>query len=338
MDLSRQLNIQIVWKLLAVVFILLTGAVSAVEAEPTRDDNCPSARELRLPMSCWTDACASPKAVVVMIHGLLLHAKSFDVLGKTLASQGFVVVAPDLRGCGRWRTSGSDYQPSRLLDHQRSYEDILALTHKMKTEHPGLPIFLVGESMGAALAIQVGATEPDLVNGLVLASPAIKGQVAILPKALYSAMKLFSNPRREIDLSTYVKNCSSDDPRVPDEIFNDPLARRGLSLRELVRSLNTVKLTLKLVKRIPPQVPVLVIQGSADRTLKANAVILLLARLRSVDQTVKWFPGRGHVLLETGYIQPVMQEVVGSWLSHQAALTRGYHAASVPQDSKHEME
>ena len=338
MDLLRHLHIGKVWKLLTVALILLVGAVNRVQAEPTRDDNCPTAHELGLPLSCWTDASVQPKAVVVLIHGLLLHAKSFDVLGKNLASQGFIVVAPDLRGCGRWRTPTSEYQQSPKLDHERSCEDILAITHKMKAEYPGLPVFLVGESMGAALAIHVGANQPELINGLVLSSPAIKGQVAILPKAVYSAMKLFSNPHREIDLSTYVKHCSSDDPRVPQEIFNDPLARTGLSMRELLRSRNTVKQTLKLVSRIPPQVPVLVIQGSADRTLKANAVMLLLTRLRSVDQTVKWFPGRGHVLLETGYIQPVTEEVVESWLSHQASLSRGYHSASVPQEHRHAME
>ncbi len=327
-------NVQTVGKLLAVLLALLIVTPQSVWAEPSRDDHCAPARDLRLPLSFWADTAVSPKAVVVLIHGLLLHAKSFDVLGKTLASEGFVVIAPDLRGCGRWRTESSGDQASKELDHERSYKDIVAVAHRMQTDYPGLPIFLVGESMGASLAIRVAANEPEVVSGLVLSSPAIKGRVAILPKAVYSAMKLFSNPNREIDLSTYVKHCSSDDPRVSDEIFNDPLARTGLSVRELLRSFNTVKVTLKLVKRIPPQVPVLVIQGSADRTLKANAVMLLLARLKSADQTVKWFPGRGHVLLETGYIAPVTQEVVESWLLHQTSLTRGYHAATVPIDGR----
>ena len=69
------------------------------------------------------------------------------------------------------------------------------------------------------------------------------------------------------------------------------------------------------VSEIPNNKPVLVIQGGADRCIKASAVMVLLANLQSTDQTVKWFHERGHILLETAFIKPDTMAAVVNWLN-----------------------
>lgn len=317
-------------RLLAALAALIVCLPQAALAEPGRADESEVSRATQLPLSLWTDAQVRPRGVVIAIHGLLMHGLAYDAMARTLASRGFVVVAPDLRGCGRWLLAERAADRSRLLNYERSYRDIVAIARRLKADYPGLPLFLVGESMGADLAIRVAAQEPDLVSGLVLASPAIKGRLLILPRVFYEVVSVASHPLRAVDLTPYVRRCASDDPRVPEEILSDPLARKRLSVLELWRSLSTVKRTLCLVKQIRPATPVLVIQGSADRTLKANAVMLLLARLRSVDQTIKWFPDRGHILLETAYLRPATMQVVEGWLDSHVGPQDAYQAASHP--------
>ena len=60
--------------------------------------------------------------------------------------------------------------------------------------------------------------------------------------------------------------------------------------------------------------PVLIIQGDQDRMLKCNGVVTLISRLKSTDQTVRWFSGIGHILIETDHILPETIMTLRSWL------------------------
>jgi len=62
--------------------------------------------------------------------------------------------------------------------------------------------------------------------------------------------------------------------------------------------------------------PVLIIQGDNDRMLNSNGVVSLMSQLKSRDQTVRWFPGKGHLLLETPHIMPETVQTVSVWLTN----------------------
>lgn len=307
-----------------VALVIFVFCLNSAQADIVCNDNSTISHELQLPLCQWTDTEATPQAVVVAVHGLIMHGTAYDALGRALASQGFVVVAPDLRGYGQWYHGPNVPKKERAVSYETSYKDVVRITERLHLDYPNLPVFLIGESLGADIVIRVASTHPGMVNGLVLSSPAIKHRLVVLPRMLAEAGLLMANPRRQIDLSPYIKYASSEDPRVRNEILNDPLARKNLSVRELLKSLATMKATLGFVRRISPATPVLVIQGNADRTLKANAVVLLLSRLKSTDQTVKWFPHSGHVLLETAYLQPFALETVQGWLKQHIRQTPLY--------------
>jgi alpha-beta hydrolase superfamily lysophospholipase len=200
-------------------------------------------------------------------------------------------------------------------------------------------VFYIGESLGADMVLRVASTRPDLVSGLILSSPAIKSRKCLftVPNIPAEGACIAVNYRHKVDMAPYIRRFSSEDPDIRKEILEDPLTRQRLSAYELLRTLHTARATLPQAAKIPQHIPVLIIQGNQDRTLKANAVVLLLERLRCTDQTVKWFPGRGHVLLETAHLQPMVVETITAWLqqhakAQQAALSILEHPHAVKLD------
>jgi len=81
-----------------------------------------------------------------------------------------------------------------------------------------------------------------------------------------------------------------------------------------LKTIHTLKPCLSYAEKIPKTMPVLIIQGDKDRMLNCKAVVSLVKHLRTEDRTVKWFANRGHLLLETAYLQNDTLNVVDSWL------------------------
>ena len=91
--------------------------------------------------------------------------------------------------------------------------------------------------------------------------------------------------------------------------------RKSLSLKELYRTAKEINRNIKYADSVPSDIPVLVIQGDKDRMVKSNGAALLLSHLKSKDQTVKWFGGKGHLLLETPLITEDTMNVVQEWIN-----------------------
>lgn len=298
-------------------------AQSTGDSDICYDEDGAFGKQLSLPIYHWWRQGYAPKAAVIAVHGLIMHGRSFDTMARTLVGEGFEVFATDLRGHGRSMSAQHTYCRShddcrQKIDYERSYDDVVQIAQCLRTRNPGVPIFAVGESLGGAMIIRLAAKHPDLLDGLVLSAPAIKRHSFIDPYMVANGALLLSNPRAQLDLMPFVRKFASDDPRVIAEKEEDPLLRRRLNAAELMQSSLVVRKTITFVEEIPTAMPVLVIQGGADRCIKANAIILLLAHLRSADQTVKWFHQRGHILLETAYVKPDTMDAVLSWLMAHA--------------------
>ena len=295
-------------------------AFSAEPAAPVAyEENGQISHDLHVPIYSWTQVNAHPRGVVLAVHGLAMHGKSYAAVGKKLAGLGYAVYSLDLRGYGRCNADDHDFcvQPDckHRINYERSFEDVVRTARCLREMYPTLPLFGVGESLGGAMMIRLSATNPELVDGLILSAPAIKHHTPFLdPYLVADAGLVLTNPRKQLDLTPFFRRFCSDDPRIVEETQNDPLVRRHLSAYELMQSSQTVRKTVSYIDKIPKNTPVLVIQGSADRCVKANAVMVLLSRLRSTDQTVKWFAERGHILLETAYVKPDTMDAVVGWL------------------------
>lgn len=278
--------------------------------------------DLNMPVYEWKATGQQPKGVVLALHGLSLHGMSYDSLARSLVEDGYAVYSTDMRGYGRLTKQHpheycSDHDCKQKVNYEKSSQDISKLAERLKSDNPRVPLFVIGESLGGHMAVRVASKLPDVVDGIVLSAPAIKAHTFIdahMPVAL-NEMMLLTNFHKQVSILPYVKRYASDDPKIVKELVNDPMLRKKLTLTELLQSRSAVYKTLSYVPGMKPNLPILVIQGTDDRCVQANAVDLLTKKFHSDDTQVQMFNKRGHILIETAFIKPDTMNTVVSWLN-----------------------
>lgn len=112
----------------------------------------------------------TPVAAVQIAHGAVEHALRYDHFAQYLADNGFAVYANDHRGHGK--TAGSPENVAYLGEKSggflQSVEDMHLLTVHIREAHPGLPVFLMGHSMGSLMARVYASRWGTELHGLVL--------------------------------------------------------------------------------------------------------------------------------------------------------------------------
>ncbi len=125
----------------------------------------------RLPFQRWggerSASTGHPQIVVLGLHGFNDYSQAFEPLGKHLAEVGITTYAFDQRGFGRTR------QPGRWHGSAQLIADLRTLIALLRARHPQARLILVGESMGAAVALAADAEAPLDIDGLVLIAPAV---------------------------------------------------------------------------------------------------------------------------------------------------------------------
>lgn len=121
-----------------------------------------------LPLKRWPPYSGSAKAVLIAVHGFNDYSNFFQQPAQYFRARGIISYAYDQRGFG-----GS---PQRgLWSGVDAYiRDLELFIQLVRQQHPGLPIFLLGESMGGAIVMLTAArhSNPPLA-GIILAAPAV---------------------------------------------------------------------------------------------------------------------------------------------------------------------
>lgn len=124
---------------------------------------------LALPLTAWHPD-GPPTAVVLALHGFNDYRQAFDLPGRALARAGIVTYAYDQRGFGAAPKTGVWPGTEALV------ADALAAARLVRQRHPGLPLYLMGESMGGAVALIADVRAPVAPDGLILVAPAVWGR------------------------------------------------------------------------------------------------------------------------------------------------------------------
>ncbi len=152
---------------------LLAGCVSFPDAPPRTvtpaivGDRIISADGANLGLTIWT--AAEPVAALVAVHGMNDYAGAFSYAGPCWAERGISVYAYDQRGFGRSPNFG------RWAGGEAMKQDLRSVIIAVRAENPGLPLYVVGHSMGAAVILAAMKDEPLDVDGVILAAPGIWG-------------------------------------------------------------------------------------------------------------------------------------------------------------------
>lgn len=278
----------------------------------------------------WRDATKPPKAVIVAVHGTTQHAGSFGVLAQHLVQQGFVFIALDLRGHGERYYKAFAGQPNFRVDYNKSADDLGELLNKTRSTYPGLPVFCIGESVGATVACYMSARYPKAADGIILCSPGSRPRCFNPLMVVPDFVKGITHLDEHMDVSRYIDKYSSDDKRVSDEMIADPLSRINLTPKEVLRTAFFIRTAPKAALSVDPNASYLVIQGEKDGIVSTSSTRDIFKNLTSEHKQLIEFKDAGHVLLGTSYLKPQVVDSVTNWLTNQTDLMRakviGLHA------------
>lgn len=127
----------------------------------------------RLNLHAWD--CASPRANIVLVHGLGEHVGRYALVASWLTARGFRCVGFDQRGHGL-----SDGPRGVIPTDDALQRDLELVVDAARA--PGSPLLLLGHSMGGAVVAQFVAQRRRPLDGIVMTSPALAADLSLLQR------------------------------------------------------------------------------------------------------------------------------------------------------------
>ena len=251
---------------------------------------------------------------MLCIHALGFSSKSYDDFGRRMAGAGIPTFALDVRGFGEWMK-----QPEEAhMDFEACLVDVEQAMKTLHKAYPGLPVFLVGESMGGAIAIQAASRYPDQVNGLISAVPSATSRAGgVMKTGTVVAFHTATSPTGKVDMSQVVVEGSTSDPVLRKKIEDDPANRMELSRKELAQFEKFMKAThdaAPLVERTPTMMLV----AYKDKLVTPSGSVDLFSEMTTPQKLLIGDGESGHLMLEEGQMTLEMERILKSWLNEKA--------------------
>jgi alpha-beta hydrolase superfamily lysophospholipase len=240
-----------------------------------------------------------------VVHGLGEHAGRYDTLARTLNAWGWSVRSYDQYGHGESDgPRGALPHPGRLLD------DLADLVESARVRNPGLPLVLLGHSMGGLVAASFVARTLQAVDLLVLSSPALATRLTPLQKLLMAVV-----PRVAPNLTVgngLDPQYLSHDKRVVQTYLNDPRVHDRISGR-LARFI-AEEGALVRSRAGSWKVPTLLMYAGDDRMVDPAGSEAFAAAAPPSVVTARRFDGLYHEIFNEAEAQPVY-ECLRQWLA-----------------------
>jgi alpha-beta hydrolase superfamily lysophospholipase/thioredoxin-like negative regulator of GroEL len=266
-----------------------------------------------IPCTSWVAPELVPWAAVLCIHGFTMDKNAYSNFGRRLSAVGIPTYAIDVRGFGSWQKAAGQNK----LNFAQAMDDIHEAIKAVHKAHPLVPLILVGESMGGALALQAAAEDQALLSGLVCSVPAKERHGARKENrkiAISAALKGFNRPT-DVGRSIVKQITTDDDLRA--ELESDPEARMDYSPKEMLQFQRFMNKTDKRAPEIN-KIPVLFLQGGSDHLVKVSGTAKSFEKIASTDKNFVLVGESEHLVLEAGQCADHTIDVVTSWIYEHA--------------------
>jgi acylglycerol lipase len=275
----------------------------------------------RLPYRSWLPAGA-PRAMLVVLHGFGDYSRNaFEIPAEIFVAQGIAVYAYDQRGFGasphRGYWAGSETLAA----------DAGIVTRALHARYPRAPIFLLGESMGAAVTLLAAARpDPPPVDGYVLMAPGLRGR-ATMSNFAKRTLEFVAHAIPAVGFSGSAPGFSpTDNEEAMRRWSEDPLTTKSFRVDAVYGLVNLMDDALAAAAQVRGRV--LVLYGGHDRIVPAPGIRGLMQTLPETPQRRFGFYLQGyHLLLRDKQRQMVGQDIVGWMLDPGAPLASGAEAA-----------
>jgi len=239
----------------------------------------------------WHDSQkTTPAAVVQVVHGMAEHAMRYKETAEFLVSQGFHVLANDHRGHGKTAHGKIPGHYSDMNGWELIFHDLTAVRGKINSLYPDCPVFMLGHSMGSFMTMQYMQTRGQDLCGVILSGS------NYIPATLAKSMRFIpwleakrQGRHGKSWLVDYLSFGSFNKPFKPNRTSFDWLSRDATQVDQYIldpmcgfRCTNQLWLDFlgglgqifdpAHLKKIPADLPVLIIGGSRDPISKVSGL------------------------------------------------------------------
>ncbi len=251
---------------------------------------------------------AAARGTAVIVHGLNEHGGRYAHVARMMAAAGIDTLAFDHRGFGR--SSGMRGDIPRFAHR---LDDVEWAVRSQRQRHPGVPLVLVGHSMGGLIAaryVQSGRPRPDL---LVLSGAAIDPRMAEgrRQRLKVQAGRAIARALPHLRLAFGPPGALSSDPAIEAAALADPLRVRGMGARLGLQLLEEMRAAWGGLGDVT--LPVLLLHGADDLLVPPAATRDGATRFGSPDVTVRVYAGMRHEVVNERDRHLVLADLM-TWL------------------------
>ena len=256
----------------------------------------------RLPLRHWSatnesGAPVPPRTVVIALHGFNDYSNAFKEPAPWWGRRGVATYAYDQRGFG------AAPEPGRWATPEQLAADLAAVARLVGARHPGVPIVLLGDSMGGAVTL-VALADPAIdwtalgVTGAILVAPAVWGGETLNP--FYRLMLWFAahTVPGEIVTGRGLNITPSDNIEMLRELGRDPLVIKQTRIDAVYGLVRLMDRALAASAKV--RLPLLVMYGERDEIIPRRPTAAMAAQLHEGTRTVVYPEGYHMVLRDLG--------------------------------------
>ncbi len=256
--------------------------------------------EALVPYRLWQ--AENPRALVLLLHGAFDYSGAFDEIGPKLRQRGFTAFAYDQRGFGA--TASRGYWTGK----RRMVKDAIEAIALLRQRFGERPVFIIGESMGAAIAVHVAARARNLaLSGLVLVAPgAVAGTFRRMFGSFVARLLRRFAPESEIAIERVRDDGLTATSAI--RLLSDPLVLRGVRPKMAFGLLELAANAVDMAHKV--SAPTLTMIGTRDDVLRTACITRLHLSLKG-EKAWETYPDGPHLLLHWQDGERVLERVIG---------------------------
>ena len=276
---------------------------------------------ISIPLRSWIPAGQEPAAIIIAVHGFNDYSHFFAEPGAFLASRNITTFAFDQRGFGATPAPGIWPGVPSLI------KDLETLTALLRARHPGIPLYLFGESMGGAVVMvtikQARDTGTPLgIDGAILSAPAVWGRET-MPWYQNAALWLSAHTMPKAKLTGQgLKIMASDNIEMLRALGRDPLVIKKTRVDAIYGLTNLMDAALEAARSL--DLPSLILYGEKDEIIPRAPTELMLSRMPEASvasRKVILYANGYHMLTRDLQRQTVWRDIAG-WIDTHPGVAR----------------
>jgi alpha-beta hydrolase superfamily lysophospholipase len=277
---------------------------------------------VELPLRCWLPE-TSPQAIIIALHGFNDYSSAFAMPGHYFKQHSIATYSYDIRGFG-----GTSY-PGIWAGNEQLWSDLSQMILAVNRQHPDVPIFLMGESMGGAIAASA-VTQPafpdELVHGIILSAPALWGgdEMNLFYRALLWTAA-HSYPSASLT-GKGLKIQASDNIPMLRQLGRDPKVIKRTRIDAVYGLLGMMDAATDRVQEI--KTPLLVLYGSKDQIIPPHSIESFVLQLKA-PYKLAVYPEGWHLLLRDLQAETVWNDM-REWIKNPQNPLPSGHEVVVP--------